>query len=142
MSQQHENHGSAEPHVHRITEARESHTVERDGRARKYAITMTIRIVCFILAFLADGWLRWALMIGAVFLPYVAVVMANGGADLSKREPAAEFYTQKNPDALDAGTVDFEPATGEVIDGTLADETPVPGQSPQAENPSTEREEN
>ena len=40
---------------------------------------MAIRTVCFILAIVASGWLRWALVAAAVFLPYVAVVMANAG---------------------------------------------------------------
>ncbi|MCU0279516.1 MAG: DUF3099 domain-containing protein [Candidatus Nanopelagicales bacterium] len=48
-------------------------------RARRYLISMAIRTVCFVAAIFAEGWLRWALVLGAVFLPYVAVVMANAG---------------------------------------------------------------
>ncbi len=44
---------------------------------------MAIRTVCFIGAIIADGWLRWTLVAGAVFLPYVAVVMANAGRSRS-----------------------------------------------------------
>lgn len=39
---------------------------------------MTIRTLCFIAAVLVGpNWFRWVLIAGAVFLPYVAVVMAN-----------------------------------------------------------------
>ena len=49
---------------------------------------MGIRTVCFVGAVIADGWLRWVLVVLAFILPYVAVIMANTasprveGADL------------------------------------------------------------
>jgi len=46
---------------------------------------MAIRTVCFIGAIIASGWLRWALVAGAVLLPYVAVIMANAGRKRSER---------------------------------------------------------
>ncbi len=55
-------------------------------RTRRYLISMAVRTVCFILAIVASGWLRWALVAAAVFLPYVAVVMANAGR---RRSPKA-----------------------------------------------------
>lgn len=52
---------------------------EDDRRARmvKYSITMGIRLLCIIACFLVPGY--WIIIpaIGAVFLPYVAVVLAN-----------------------------------------------------------------
>ena len=44
---------------------------------KRYLITMGIRTACFIGAFIAQGWLRWVLVAGAVILPYIAVVMVN-----------------------------------------------------------------
>ena len=42
---------------------------------------MLIRTLCFLgAAVVGDNWVRWVLIAGAVFLPYVAVVMANGAA--------------------------------------------------------------
>ncbi|WP_313813965.1 DUF3099 domain-containing protein [Glutamicibacter sp.] len=136
MSQHHAHPESNDPQVHRITDARESHTAERDVRIRKYTITMTIRVICFILAFLASGWLRWALLIGAVFLPYVAVVIANGGSDITKREPPAEFYRPDEPGQLNASdsAVPEPPANSEVIDGTLAEDSET---NEQPANPAT-----
>lgn len=61
---------------------------ESAGRARRYIITMGIRIACFILmvAITPYGWYTWVFAAGAIFLPYVAVVIANVGSD-SRREP-------------------------------------------------------
>jgi hypothetical protein len=42
---------------------------------------MGVRTVCFVLAVVADGWLRWALIVAAVVLPYLSVVFANGGRE-------------------------------------------------------------
>lgn len=48
------------------------------ARQRRYAIAMAIRTVCFIAAVaVGPGWVRWALVAGAVFLPFLAVVIAN-----------------------------------------------------------------
>lgn len=39
---------------------------------------MSLRTICFVGALLVGaGWVRWVLIAGAVFLPYIAVVMAN-----------------------------------------------------------------
>lgn len=108
----HHDHG---PQVHRITEARESHKVEQNSRVRKYTISMAIRMACFIAAFFTHGWIQWVCFAGAVFLPYVAVVIANGGADLTKREPPAEFFEGEDPRLLTAapeGETENPPAAG------------------------------
>ena len=42
---------------------------------------MTIRTLCFVgAALVGAGPLRWVLLAGAFFLPYVAVVMANSAS--------------------------------------------------------------
>ncbi|GGO91441.1 hypothetical protein GCM10011584_25520 [Nocardioides phosphati] len=62
----------------RITSAPISPADEMAGRMRRYIIAMTIRTVCFIGAIVfRDTWAMWVLLVGAVFLPYVAVVLAN-----------------------------------------------------------------
>ena len=62
----------------RITTAGINRADEIDSRVRGYLISMSIRVACFGAAVaVGPGWLRWVLMAGAVFLPYVAVVMAN-----------------------------------------------------------------
>ncbi|MDN5893110.1 MAG: DUF3099 domain-containing protein [Nocardioides sp.] len=48
------------------------------ARERRYLISMGIRVLCFVGAVVVGpGWFRWILIAGAVFLPYIAVVMAN-----------------------------------------------------------------
>ena len=42
---------------------------------------MTIRTACFILAVVCMGhWFMWVFLVASFVLPYVAVVIANGGA--------------------------------------------------------------
>ena len=61
-----------------ITDARAATSVDAGQRMKRYAITMAFRTVCFLAAVIfAHGWLQWVLFGGAVFLPYVAVLLAN-----------------------------------------------------------------
>ncbi|MDP3890175.1 DUF3099 domain-containing protein [Nocardioides sp.] len=72
--------GSASPHdgVVRITTAAASPDADIAARQRRYLISMAIRTACVVGAVVVGpGVLRWVLVAGAVFLPYVAVVMAN-----------------------------------------------------------------
>jgi len=48
-------------------------------RMKRYLISMSIRTLCFILAVVLHGWLRWTMAGAALVLPYIAVVMANAG---------------------------------------------------------------
>ena len=48
---------------------------------------MGIRTACVIAAVIIPGWPRWLFLVGAVFLPYIAVVVANAGREKTSREP-------------------------------------------------------
>jgi Flp pilus assembly protein TadB len=64
----------------RITTASRPRSEDIRGRERRYIISMGIRTLCFVLAVVFMGhWVMWVFLIGAVFLPYVAVIMANAG---------------------------------------------------------------
>ncbi len=63
--------------VHTVTSAPTSTTDDQSGRVRRYLIMMGVRIALFGLVFVTSGWLRWAAVIGAILIPYFAVVMAN-----------------------------------------------------------------
>jgi Flp pilus assembly protein TadB len=64
----------------RITTARSSAADDQRSRQRRYAISMGIRTVCFVAAVaVGPGVLRWVLVAAAVFLPLLAVIMANAG---------------------------------------------------------------
>lgn len=55
---------------------------------------MMIRTACFIGAVIAPPPFRWFLLVGAVILPYIAVVMANAGQEQSF-EPMQIVESQK-----------------------------------------------
>ncbi|KRC50281.1 MULTISPECIES: DUF3099 domain-containing protein [unclassified Nocardioides] len=74
-------HGRSEPEAIRITTAGSDPQADIARRQKKYAIAMTIRTLCFIGAAItgAAGW-NWVwpfLILASLFLPYVAVVLAN-----------------------------------------------------------------
>ncbi len=76
--------------VHGITTARRSQRDDVHDRMVKYGVSMGIRLVCFVLAFVFYGhWSSWIFVAGAVLLPYVAVLLANAGRETAPRAPAA-----------------------------------------------------
>jgi hypothetical protein len=66
-----------DPVVQSVTTAPESLEAEQAERIKRYLITMSIRTVCFALAVVLDGWLRWVCAALAILLPFIAVVLAN-----------------------------------------------------------------
>lgn len=78
---------SAERPAYRITTARKSVADDQAARVRGYVISMTIRILCFLLAVVTTGVLRWIFVAGALIIPYIAVVYANGGREPSEDAP-------------------------------------------------------
>ncbi|GAB3267741.1 DUF3099 domain-containing protein [Kineosporia babensis] len=74
------NRGEEEP-VHSITGAASPHSDDLDARIRRYLISMSLRVVCVVMAIVVHAqwrhWSWWLFAIGAVILPYIAVVMAN-----------------------------------------------------------------
>lgn len=78
-----------------VTSLPQSPQAEADHRVRRYAITMTIRIVCFgLMMFIQPyGWYTWVFALAAAVLPYIAVVFANAGSDST--ETVAESPVQE-----------------------------------------------
>jgi hypothetical protein len=74
--------------AHLVTEAQPPLSADIAARQRRYLIMMGIRIACFVATialFVAGaGWVAAIPAVGAIAIPYFAVVMANGG-----REPAS-----------------------------------------------------
>jgi hypothetical protein len=70
---------SGDSGVHSITDAASAHSEDMQRRMKKYALAMGIRMVCLILVFVVDGWFKLLMVAGAVFLPWIAVIIANGG---------------------------------------------------------------
>jgi hypothetical protein len=91
-----------EPEVFSISRVETALSEDQTGRQRRYLISMGLRTACFVGGILADGALRWTLIVGAVVLPYFAVVIANAG-----RERGGW-----------AGSGDFVPVTNEAIEAS------------------------
>lgn len=88
-----------------VTTVGDAPTVDRAHRMRMYTITMSIRMLCVGAIVFVDGWWILLCVIGGVFLPYVAVVVAN---------------VRANPDS----EPDLEAVQFELAPGANADTTP------------------
>lgn len=60
-----------------ITSMTESAEEERQHRTRNYLMTMAIRTLCVLLMVFVRGPWLWVVAAGAIFLPWIAVVIAN-----------------------------------------------------------------
>jgi Flp pilus assembly protein TadB len=82
--------------AHLVTEARESRSAEIGQRERRYLVMMGIRVLCFVVTvvmFLTHaGWLTVIPAVGAIALPYFAVVVAN-----ARRQTAPSGFRPYRP---------------------------------------------
>lgn len=113
---------TAAPEVTAITNAVVPHSEEMRQRMIKYSVTMGIRMVCLALIFVFDGWFKIIPVAGAVILPWVAVMIANGGADINHQETVdlldeAPMYalTPGETDTDDDGSPSVDILTGELV---------------------------
>ena len=93
MSRRHERTGET---VISVTSAQPGRSEDLDSRIARYAWMMSIRIVCFVLAVVTPSPWRWLFMVAAVFLPYIAVVMANAHKTTTV-DNAAPFIAPARP---------------------------------------------
>lgn len=108
--------------VHNITDARVAHSDEMRLRMIKYSVSMGIRMVCLVLVFFVEGWLQWVVIAGAVFLPYFAVIIANGGSDTSNLQHSDALLNQAPAHELESRGA-YAPESGEgVLQGELIDD--------------------
>jgi hypothetical protein len=91
-----------------VTTAGLSATEERQARKRRYAVTQGIRLVCLVLAVSlpVPVWAKLLLVLGALVLPWMGVVAANGGPARERaRETAMVDRVEPVRLQLDPGTV-------------------------------------
>jgi hypothetical protein len=83
--------------VHLVTQARRPMSEDIAYRQRRYLIMMGIRAVCFVTAVIMFvnhlGWLAAFPVVGAVVIPYFAVVFANGGREPNNTRGFLEYRT-------------------------------------------------
>jgi len=89
------NPGRGRSHVHLVTQAQRSRSDDINFRQRRYLLMMGIRAVCFVIAVVMFvnhlGWLVVIPVLGAIFIPYFAVVFANGGREPSNTRGFMEY---------------------------------------------------
>lgn len=89
-------------------------------RRRVYTIQMSIRMVCFLSIPFLPGWWKMVALVGAVLLPYIAVLMANDATIATSTE---EPVTPASHDRLLTAGDDEAPRPGRAIvvdeDGTV-----------------------
>jgi Protein of unknown function (DUF3099) len=78
-----------------VTQARRSLSDDISYRQRRYLLMMGIRAACFVIAIVMFinhlGWLAAIPAIGAIFIPYFAVVFANGGREPNNTRGFMEY---------------------------------------------------
>ena len=86
--------GARRHRAYLVTEAQPPLSADIASRQRRYLIMMGIRVACFgatIALFVGGaGWLAAIPAVGAIAIPYFAVVIANGS-----REPASTRASQE-----------------------------------------------
>lgn len=84
---------------------------EIGARSTRYLVLMGIRVACFILMVVITpyGWYTWVLGAAAIFLPYIAVVLANVGEEARRNR-------REDPErALPAAPAAPPPASGSTV---------------------------
>ena len=116
MSQRQQAQPAAED-IHTITVAQRGLSQEQASRTRKYLLSMGIRTACVLAAIVVPGWPKWVFIVGAVILPYFAVVIANAGR--RRDAPGDVGVVSQSRPALPS-------ASGPVLEGTIVDASPRP----------------
>ncbi|MGO4238331.1 DUF3099 domain-containing protein [Pseudarthrobacter sp. YAF2] len=126
---------SGDAEVHSITEAAGAHSEDMRQRMIKYALAMGIRMVCLVMIFVVDGWFKIIAVAGAVFLPWVAVVIANGN---DKAEGHSDLLIDSAPLAeleSPAPPAEDEEAGSAVLQGELVTDDEEQGHGEERQGP-------
>lgn len=98
-----------------ITSAAEPRHVDIRRREGRYLFWMAVRVLCFVLAVLLfHSWVRFLAIVVALIIPWVAVVIANGGPAPSRGRPVG--YSSAAP-PVDGGPRPIESGRHAVFDG-------------------------
>ena len=91
-------HASRDRPVHLVTQARRPLSEDISYRQRRYLLMMGIRALCFVVAVVLfvnhAGWFVAIPAIGAILIPYFAVVFANGGREPNNVRGFMEYQPQ------------------------------------------------
>jgi len=91
-------HAARGQQVHLVTQARRPMSEDIRYRQNRYLLMMGIRLILFIAAVLMFvnhlGWLAGIPAVGAIVIPYIAVVFANGGREPDNVRGFMEYRTK------------------------------------------------
>ena len=102
--------------VHTVTQAHRSLSDDIAYRQRRYLLMMGIRAVCFVIAVVLFvnhfGWLAAIPAVGAIFIPYFAVVFANGGREPDNTRGFMEYHPNLPATRDSGGSADANGGNG------------------------------
>jgi predicted tellurium resistance membrane protein TerC len=111
---------------HTVTTLPPSPDAERRARMIKYTVAMSIRVLCIFLMLFAQGWWLVVCAAGAIFLPYIAVVLANvGGGEQGLVERPGSIVPVGRAEAV--GAADTSAAPSAAAEATPVASTAVAG---------------
>jgi hypothetical protein len=106
-------HGARAQQVHLVTQARRPMSEDIRYRQHRYLIMMGIRTLCFAIAIvLFVAHLRWLVLIpavGAIVIPYVAVIFANGGREPDNTRGFLEHRSRLNAPSMSSALARRDP---------------------------------
>ena len=136
----------ARPEVYRITSAAGAQSADMQQRAVRYLVSMGVRTVCVVLVIVVPGPLRWVFAVGAIALPYIAVVAANAAGERRQRPAPAPPPTapaslpRPVPTAtVPAETIDTETVDTQTVDTETIEPEPVGPEPVEVAPPSRRR---
>lgn len=104
---------------------------DRVHRMRMYLTAMIIRVACVVSLFWVQGWWVLVAALGAVILPYVAVMLGNAvantsGAETQKPTPLAlQPGEQQAPETLDETQMKFTQGSTAASQHTIIIDAPI-----------------
>ncbi len=116
--------------VSAITSLPASPQDDRRSRMVKYVTAMSIRVVCILMCFFVQGWWLAVFAVGAIVLPYLAVVLANVGGETGREvlRPGGLVPVRQQPVIPDESPVDDQwdagPASDERFTGAAGSGDP------------------
>jgi hypothetical protein len=127
--------------VQLVTQARPPLSADIAFRQRRYLIMMAIRVVCFVIAVVlftnGAGWLTAIPAVGAIVIPYFAVVFANGGREPSSQRGFRE-YEPRLPERFSPPPQEHHPGRAEPANGGSGPNQPGSGPNrPDTDMPGT-----
>jgi hypothetical protein len=114
-------HGPRAQPVHLVTQARRPMSEDIRYRQHRYLLMMGIRTLCFAVALvLFVAHLRWLILIpavGAIIIPYIAVIFANGGREPDNTRGFLEHRSRLATPPSSSALARREPGRAGRVDG-------------------------